>query len=201
MAPPCRLCDLEPEAFDTPTIFTHSSCRPSRDEPPLHAPAAIAAFPRDEPSVASPHRYHPLARGATPRAARRRRECGSVLRASPPSPLPEPCRILDIEAPDTGFGGPFWGEVQTLSHKGPAGGGRGSLDARCAISKRASRFLVLAARSCRAPPCPLVDYGGTVSVAGMNRLAERRPSLPTSHAAVWIPPMLVNKGNLGRRGA
>jgi regulator of RNase E activity RraA len=100
--------------------------------------------------------------------------------------------IQDIDAPDTGFGA-FWGEVQTHVHKGLgcAGvitdGSVGHLDAM------APDFMVLAGSVMPSHAhVHLVDYGNTVSVAGMT-VSPNDVIHADRHGAVVIPPEAVKE--------
>ena len=76
--------------------------------------------------------------------------------------------IQDIDAPDTGFGA-FWGEVQTHIHKGLGCAGVITDGSVRDLDAMAPQFLVLAGSITPSHAhVHLVEFGGTVSVAGMT---------------------------------
>src|SRR5438128_6127303 len=107
-------------------------------------------------------------------------------------PLPSIAVIQDIDAPDTGFGA-FWGEVQTHVHKGLGCAGVITDGSVRDPEAMAPDFLVLAGSIMPSHAhVHLVDFGGTVSVAGMV-VSANDIIHADRHGAVVIPPDAVAK--------
>src|SRR4029077_8724410 len=106
------------------------------------------------------------------------------------APRPSISVLQDIDAPDTGFGA-FWGEVQTHVHAGLGCVGVITDGSVRDLDAMAPNFLVLA-RSYMPSHAyvHLVEFGGTVSVAGMVVSANDIIKAHT-HGAVVIPPDAV----------
>src|SRR3954469_22447390 len=107
-------------------------------------------------------------------------------------PLPSISVIQDIDAPDTGFGA-FWGEVQTHVHAGLGCVGvitDGSVRGLDALSPG---FFVLAGSVMPSHAhVHLVEFGGTVSIAGMV-VSANDVIHADRHGAVVIPHEAVEK--------
>src|SRR5437868_6957440 len=153
----------------------------------------IAAFPSMKPVVA-------FARTAIIRSREphpRNREEATRVRLAyyeqiAAQPLPSIAVIQDIDGPDQGFGA-FWGEVQSNVHKGLGCVGVVTDGSVRDLDAMASGFFVLA---CSLMPSHahvhLVDFGGTVSVAGMM-VSANDIIHADRHGAVVIPPDAVEK--------
>jgi regulator of RNase E activity RraA len=107
-------------------------------------------------------------------------------------PLPSLAVIQDIDHPDLGFGA-FWGEVQTHIHKGLGCIGVITDGSVRDLDAMASDFLVLAGSVMPSHAhVHVVDYGGTVSVAGMI-VSSNDLIHADRHGAVVIPPEAVKE--------
>ena len=107
-------------------------------------------------------------------------------------PLPSIAVIQDIDAPDTGFGA-FWGEVQSHVHKGLGCAGVITDGSVRDLDAMATDFLVLAGSVMPSHAhVHLVDYGGTVSVAGMV-VSPNDVIHADRHGAVVVPAEVVKQ--------
>ncbi len=162
--------DLEKlRAFDTPTICNALELvAPSRRATGFIRRPLIAAFPEMKPVVAFARTAHIRSREPHPRS----REAAKEVRLGyyahiAAEPLPSIAVIEDIDAPDQGFGA-FWGEVQTNVHKGLGCIGVVTDGSVRDLEAMAPGFFVLAGSIMPSHAhVHLVDFGGTVSVAGM----------------------------------
>src|SRR6201987_4629867 len=190
-----ELADLEPlKAFDTPTICNALELvAPARRAIGFTRRPLIAAFPELKPVVAFARTALIRSREPHPRSRDEAKEVrlgyyGHIAA----EPLPSIAVIQDIDAPDTGFGA-FWGEVQTHIHKGLGCAGVITDGSVRDLDAMAPQFLVLAGSIMPSHAhVHLVDFGGTVSVAGMtvspnDVLHGDRPG------AVVIPPEAVKE--------
>ena len=101
-------------------------------------------------------------------------------------PRPSIAVIQDIDAPDQGFGA-FWGEVQSNVHKGLGCAGVVTDGSVRDLDAMAPNFLVLAGSIMPSHAhVHLVDFGGTVSVAGMI-VSPNDVVHADRHGAVIIP--------------
>jgi regulator of RNase E activity RraA len=187
--------DLEAlKAFDTPTICNALELvAPARRATGFIRRPLIAAFPEMKPVVAFARTAIIRSREPHPRGRDEAKEVrlGYYEHIAAP-PLPSIAVIQDIDAPDHGFGA-FWGEVQTNVHKGLGCVGVVTDGSVRDLDAMASGFFVLAGSIMPSHAhVHLVDFGGTVSVAGMivqpNDLihADR-------HGAVVVPPEVVQE--------
>jgi regulator of RNase E activity RraA len=162
--------DLEKlRAFDTPTICNALELvAPSRRATGFIRRQLIAAFPEMKPVVGFARTAHIRSREPHPRS----REAAKEVRLGyyahiAAEPLPSIAVIEDIDAPDQGFGA-FWGEVQTNVHKGLGCIGVVTDGSVRDLEAMAPGFFVLAGSIMPSHAhVHLVDFGGTVSVAGM----------------------------------
>jgi regulator of RNase E activity RraA len=100
--------------------------------------------------------------------------------------------LQDIDGPDAGFGA-FWGEVQTNVHKALGCIGTVTDGSVRDIDQMASGFFVLAGSIMPSHAhVHLVDFGGTVSIAGMI-VADGDLIHADRHGAVVVPHALVSK--------
>jgi regulator of RNase E activity RraA len=107
-------------------------------------------------------------------------------------PMPSIAVIQDIDAPDTGFGA-FWGEVQTHVHAGLGCAGVITDGSVRDLDAMAPNFMVLAGSIMPSHAhVHLVEFGGTVSVAGMV-VSANDIIHADRHGAVVIPPEAVSK--------
>src|SRR6202048_4693457 len=107
-------------------------------------------------------------------------------------PLPSISVLQDIDAPDAGFGA-FWGEVQTHVHAGLGCVGVITDGSVRDLDAMAPNFLVLAGSIMPSHAfVHLVEFGGTVSVAGMV-VSANDIIHADRHGAVVIPPDAVAK--------
>jgi regulator of RNase E activity RraA len=105
-------------------------------------------------------------------------------------PLPSIAVIQDIDAPDQGFGA-FWGEVQSNIRKGLGCAGVVTDGSVRDLEAMAPDFLVLAGSIMPSHAhVHLVDFGGTVSVAGMI-VSPNDVIHADRHGAVVIPPEAI----------
>jgi regulator of RNase E activity RraA len=175
-------------AFDTPTICNAlEAVAPERrargfNRRPLHAP-----FPDLKPIVG-------YARTATIRSREpfgRTREVTMKLRLGwyesiAAAPQPSIAVIQDLDGPDVGFGA-FWGEVQTHVHRGLGCVGVITDGSVRDIDQMAPGFVVLCGSVMPSHAhVELVDFGNTVSVAGMI-VANNDLVHADRHGAVVIP--------------
>jgi regulator of RNase E activity RraA len=101
-------------------------------------------------------------------------------------PLPSIAVIQDIDAPDQGFGA-FWGEVQSNVHKGLGCAGVITDGSVRDLEAMAPGFFVLAGSIMPSHAhVHLVDFGGTVSVAGMI-VSPNDVIHADRHGAVVVP--------------
>jgi len=180
--------------FDTPTICNALEVvAPERRALGFNRRPLVCPFPATKPVVA-------YARTATIRSREPLQKSGADARAQRlayydyigQAPLPSLAVIQDIDGPDAGFGA-FWGEVQTNVHKALGCVGTITDGSVRDIDQMAPGFFVLAGSIMPSHAhVHLVDFGGTVSVAGMivcsNDLihADR-------HGAVVIPHAVVTR--------
>ena len=179
-------------AFDTPTICNALEIvAPARRAVGFTRRPLFAAFPQMKPVVAFARTAIIRAREPHPRGRDEAKEVRLGYYAHiAAEPRPSIAVIQDIDLPDTGFGA-FWGEVQTNVHKGLGcadvitDGSVRDLDAM------APDFLVLAGSVMPSHAhVHLVDFGGTVSVAGMI-VSPNDVIHADRHGAVVVPPEAV----------
>ena len=183
------LADLEKlRAFDTPTICNALELvAPSRRATGFIRRPLIAAFPEMKPVVAFARTAHIRSREPHPRS----REAAKEVRLGyyahiAAEPLPSIAVIEDIDAPDQGFGA-FWGEVQTNVHKGLGCIGVVTDGSVRDLEAMAPGFFVLAGSIMPSHAhVHLVDFGGTVSVAGMI-VSANDVIHADRHGAVVVP--------------
>jgi Aldolase/RraA len=187
--------DLEAlRAFDTPTICNALELvAPARRAMGFTRRPLFAAFPQTKPAVAFARTAIIRAREPHPRG----REEATAVRLGyyehiAAEPLPSIAVIQDIDWPDTGFGA-FWGEVQTHIHKGLGCAGVITDGSVRDLDAMAADFFVLAGSVMPSHAhVHLVDYGGTVSVAGML-VSPNDIVHADRHGAVVIPPEAVKE--------
>src|SRR5215813_3707415 len=181
-------------AFDTPTICNALELVvPARRATGFTRRPLITAFPQLKPVVAFARTALIRSREAHPRG----REEATRVRlayyehvAAPP--LPSIAVIQDIDAPDQGFGA-FWGEVQSNVHKGLGCVGVVTDGSVRDLDAMATDFFVLAGSIMPSHAyVHLVDFGGTVSVAGMV-VSPNDVIHADRHGAVVIPHDAVTK--------
>jgi regulator of RNase E activity RraA len=183
------LADLEDlREFDTPTICNALELvTPTRRATGFTRRSLIAAFPQLKPVVAFARTAIIRSREPHPRSrdeATRIRLAYYEHIAAPP--LPSIAVIQDIDAPDQGFGA-FWGEVQSNVHKGLGCAGVVTDGSVRDLDAMAPNFLVLAGSIMPSHAhVHLVDFGGTVSVAGMM-VSPNDVIHADRHGAVVIP--------------
>ena len=185
--------DLEAlRAFDTPTICNALEVvAPARRAIGFTRRPLFAAFPELKPVVAFARSAIIRSREPHPRGAEDAKEMrlgyyGHIAA----EPLPSIAVIQDIDAPDTGFGA-FWGEVQSHVHKGLGCAGVITDGSVRDLDAMAPEFLVLAGSIMPSHAhVHLVDYAGTVSVAGMV-VSPNDIIHADRHGAVVVPPEAV----------
>ena len=180
--------------FDTPTICNALELVvPARRAMGFNRRPLFAAFPQMRPVVAFARTAIIRAREPHPRG----REQATQMRLGyyqhiAEEPLPSIAVIQDIDAPDTGFGA-FWGEVQTNVHKGLGCAGVVTDGSVRDLDAMAPGFFVLAGSIMPSHAhVHLVDYGGTISVAGML-VSPNDVIHADRHGAVVIPPEAVKE--------
>jgi regulator of RNase E activity RraA len=174
--------------FDSPTICNALELVvPARRAVGFTRRPLIAAFPNLKPVVAFARTAIIRSREPHPRS---RDEATKVRLAYyeqiAAEPLPSIAVIQDIDAPDQGFGA-FWGEVQSNIHKGLGCVGVVTDGSVRDLDAMASGFFVLAGSIMPSHAyVHLVDFGGTVSVAGMT-VSPNDVIHADRHGAVVIP--------------
>jgi regulator of RNase E activity RraA len=187
--------DLEAlRAFDTPTICNALEVvAPARRAIGFTRRPLFAAFPGLKPVVAFARTAIIRSREPHPRG----REDAKEVRLGyyghiAAEPLPSIAVIQDIDAPDIGFGA-FWGEVQSHIHKGLGCAGVITDGSVRDLEAMAPEFLVLAGSVMPSHAhVHLVDYGGTVSVAGMV-VSSNDVIHADRHGAVVVPPEAIKE--------
>jgi len=180
--------------FDTPTICNALELVvPARRAAGFTRRPLIAAFPELKPVVAFARTA--LIRSREPHP-RNREEATRVRLAYyehiAAEPLPSIAVIQDIDAPDQGFGA-FWGEVQSNVHKGLGCAGVVTDGSVRDLDAMAPDFLVLAGSIMPSHAhVHLVDFGGTVSVAGMI-VSPNDVIHADRHGAVVVPAEVVKE--------
>jgi len=180
------------KAFDTPTICNALEVVvPARRAMGFTRRPLVAAFPELKPVVAFARTAIIRAREPHPRSREEAKEVRLGYYAHiAEEPLPSIAVIQDIDLPDTGFGA-FWGEVQSHVHKGLGCAGVITDGSVRDLEAMAPGFLVLAGSIMPSHAhVHLVDYGGTVSVAGMV-VSPNDVIHADRHGAVVIPPEAV----------
>src|SRR5947209_9369747 len=181
-------------AWDTPPICNALKIVvPARRSIGFPGRPIVACFPAMTPVV-------PFARTALIRSREphpRDRDSANRIRLGyyehiAAQPLPSLSVIQDIDAPDTGFGA-FWGEVQTHVHAGLGCVGVITDGSVRDLDAMAPNFLVLAGSIMPSHAhVHLVDFGGTVSIAGMV-VSANDVIHADRHGAVLIPHDAVAK--------
>jgi regulator of RNase E activity RraA len=195
MPSPPDPADLEAlRAFDTPTICNALELVvPARRAMGFTRRPLIAAFPNLKPvtgfartAIIRSREPHPRSREE---ATRVRLAYYEQIAAQP---LPSIAVIQDIDAPDQGFGA-FWGEVQSNIHKGLGCAGVITDGSVRDLDAMAPDFLVLAGSIMPSHAhVHLVDFGGTVSVAGMV-VSPNDVVHADRHGAVVVPAEAVKQ--------
>ena len=189
------LADLEAlKAFDTPTICNALELvAPARRAMGFIRRPLIAAFPEMKPVVAFARTAQIRSREPHPRGRDEAKEVRLGYYAHiAAEPLPSIAVLQDIDAPDQGFGA-FWGEVQTNVHKGLGCVGVVTDGSVRDLDAMAPGFFVLAGSIMPSHAhVHLVDFGGTVSVAGM--LVSPNDIIHADrHGAVVVPREAVKE--------
>jgi hypothetical protein len=187
--------DLEAlTAFDTPTICNALELvAPARRALGFIRRPLIAPFPALKPVAAFARTAHIRSREPSSRS----REAATEMRLGyyahiAAEPLPSLAVIQDIDAPDQGFGA-FWGEVQTNVHKGLGCIGVVTDGSVRDLDAMAPGFFVLAGSVMPSHAhVHLVDFGGTVSVAGMI-VSPNDVIHADRHGAVVVPAEAVKE--------
>ncbi len=180
--------------FDSPTICNALELVvPARRAMGFTRKPLIAAFPNLKPVVAFARTAIIRSREPHPRS---REEATRVRLAYyeqiAAQPLPSIAVIQDIDGPDQGFGA-FWGEVQSNVHKGLGCLGVVTDGSVRDLDAMASGFFVLAGSIMPSHAhVHLVDFGGTVSVAGMI-VSPNDVIHADRHGAVIIPPEAIKE--------
>jgi regulator of RNase E activity RraA len=181
-------------AFDTPTICNALELvAPARRTVGFNRRPLLAPFPALKPVVGFARTAHIRSREPSPRG----REAAAAMRLGyyahiGAEPLPSLAVIQDIDAPDQGFGA-FWGEVQTNVHKGLGCVGVVTDGSVRDLDAMASDFFVLAGSIMPSHAhVHLVDFGGTVSVAGML-VSPNDVIHADRHGAVVVPAEAVKE--------
>ncbi len=181
--------DLEAlRAFDTPTICNALELvAPTRRATGFIRRPLVAPFPELKPVVAFARTAIIRSREPHPRGRDEAKEVRLGYYAHiAAEPLPSIAVIQDIDVPDYGFGA-FWGEVQTNVHKGLGCVGVVTDGSVRDLDVMAEGFFVLAGSIMPSHAhVHLVDFGGTVSVAGMTVSANDLIHADR-HGAVVVP--------------
>jgi len=182
------------KAFDTPTICNALELvAPARRATGFTRRSLIAAFPDLKPVVGFARTAMIRSRELHPRS---REEATRVRLAYyehiAAQPLPSIAVIQDIDMPDQGFGA-FWGEVQSNIHKGLGCAGVITDGSVRDLDAMAADFFVLAGSIMPSHAhVHLVDFGGTVSVAGMV-VSPNDVIHADRHGAVVVPPEAIKE--------
>ncbi len=175
-------------AYDTPTICNALEIvTPARRAIGFTRRPLVAPFPQLKPVVGFARTALIRSREPHPRD----RDSATRIRLGyyehiAAAPLPSLAVIQDIDAPDTGFGA-FWGEVQTHVHAGLGCVGVVTDGSVRDLDAMSPGFLVLAGSVMPSHAhVHLVEFGGTVSVAGMIVSANDIVHADR-HGAVVIP--------------
>jgi regulator of RNase E activity RraA len=180
--------------FDTPTICNALEVvAPERRAKGFNRRPLVAPFPNLKPIVGYARTAHIRSREPHGRARNEAR----LLRIGyyehiAAKPLPSIAVIQDIEGADAGFGA-FWGEVQTHLHAALGCVGTITDGSVRDIDQMAPNFMVLAGSIMPSHAyVELVDFGGTVSVAGM--IVQANDLIHADrHGAVVVPHDCVEK--------
>jgi regulator of RNase E activity RraA len=181
-------------AFDTPTICNALEVvAPARRAVGFTRRPLFAAFPEMKPVVAFARTAIIRAREPHPRGRDEAKEVRlGYYEHIAAEPLPSIAVIQDIDAPDTGFGA-FWGEVQSHIHKALGCAGVITDGSVRDLEAMAPGFLVLAGSIMPSHAhVHLVDFGGTVSVAGMT-VSPNDVIHADRHGAVVIPAEAIKE--------
>ena len=180
--------------FDTPTICNALELvAPERRALGFNRRPLVAPFPTMKPAVgyartAIIRSREPQQRNAAEAKALRLGYYEYIAK----SPLPSLAILQDIDGPDAGFGA-FWGEVQTNVHKALGCIGTITDGSVRDIDQMATGFFVLAGSIMPSHAhVHLVDFGGTVSVAGMMVSSDDLIHADR-HGAVVIPKELAKR--------
>ena len=181
-------------AYDTPTICNALEIVvPARRAIGFTRRPLVACFPEMKPVVAFARTALIRSREPHPRD----RDSANRIRLGyyehiAAEPLPSLSVIQDIDAPDTGFGA-FWGEVMSAVHKGLGLLGVVTDGSIRDIDQWAPGFQALAGSIMPSHAhVHLVEFGGTVSVAGMV-VSANDIIHADRHGAVVIPADAVAK--------
>jgi regulator of RNase E activity RraA len=181
-------------AFDTPTICNALEIvAPERRALGFNRRPLLSPLPQVKPVVGYARTIMVRSREPHPRTkAEARTKRLAYYESIAAAPLPSLCVMQDVDGPDAGFGA-FWGEVQSNVHKALGCIGVITDGAVRDINVWAKDFFVLAGAVMPSHAhVDIVDFGNTVSVAGMivspNDLihADR-------HGAVVIPVDVVRR--------
>ena len=187
--------DLEALAgFDTPTVCNALELvAPARRATGFIRRPLLAPFPALPPVVAFARTAHIRSREPGPRrgAAATELRLGYYAHIAA-EPRPSIAVIQDIDAPDQGFGA-FWGEVQSNVHRGLGCVGVITDGSVRDLEAMASGFFVLAGSVMPSHAhVHLVDFGATVSVAGMI-VSPNDVIHADRHGAVVVPAEAVKQ--------
>lgn len=187
--------DLEAlAAFDTPTICNALEVvLPERRALGFNRRPLVAPFPALKPAVGYARTATIRSREPHGRAKDEVRELRlAYYEHIAAAPLPSLAVIQDLDGPDAGFGA-FWGEVQTNIHRALGCIGVVTDGSVRDIDQMAPDFVVLAGSIMPSHAhVELVDFGNTVSVAGMI-VATGDLVHCDRHGAVIIPPEAARK--------
>jgi regulator of RNase E activity RraA len=187
--------DLEAlRAFDTPTICNALELVvPARRATGFIRRPLVAPFPELKPVVAFARTAIIRSREPHPRSRDEAKEVRlGYYQQIAAQPLPSIAVIQDLDAPDLGFGA-FWGEVQTNVHKGLGCIGVVTDGSVRDLDAMARGFFVLAGSVMPSHAhVHLVDFGGTVSIAGMI-VSPNDVIHADRHGAVVVPPDAVKE--------
>lgn len=187
--------DLEAlQAFDTPTICNALEIvAPARRATGFIRRPLVAAFPELKPVVAFARTAIIRSREPHPRDRDEAKEIRLGYYAHiAAEPMPSIAVIQDIDIPDYGFGA-FWGEVQSNVHKGLSCLGVITDGSVRDLDVMAPGFFVLAGSIMPSHAhVHLVDFGGTVSVAGMV-VSPNDVIHADRHGAVVVPYQAVKE--------
>ncbi|HEY3912695.1 MAG TPA: RraA family protein [Stellaceae bacterium] len=187
--------DLEAlRAFDTPTICNALELvAPARRATGFIRRPLLAPFPELRPVVAFARTAIIRSREPHPRGRDEAKEVRlGYYEHIAAQPLPSIAVIQDLDAPDLGFGA-FWGEVQTNVHKGLGCVGVITDGSVRDLDAMATGFFVLAGSIMPSHAhVHLVDFGGTVSVAGMI-VSANDVIHADRHGAVVVPAEAIGE--------
>ena len=179
-------------AYDTPTICNAlEAVAPERRGHGFNRRPLVCPFPAMKPVVGYARTATIRSREPAPRSKAENRAIRlAYYEHIAKAPLPSLAVLQDLDGPDAGLGA-FWGEVQTNIHKALGCIGTVTDGSVRDIDQMAPGFFVLAGSIMPSHVhVDLVDFGATVSIAGMI-VSDNDLIHADRHGAVVIPHELA----------